>query len=542
MGAISKSWAAPCMRDGPWYGGRMSEQMGWRREWPTLAGLTVLGSLWLFLVNQLRVEWSVNEQYNYGWFVPGLSLYLFWEAWQTRPAATPPASKKGLGLVLGGLLILLLPVRLMLEANPDWRPASWVLAILVVGITWCGLYARGGVPWWRHFAFSTAFILTAVPWPSVIEQPLVRELMNWVATFSVELLTWLGIPAQARGNVIALPGQLVGVDEACSGVRSLQTILMAALFLGEVYRLSVKRRGFLLAFSLGLAFVANVARAFVLVWIVAHEGAANLSKWHDPIGYTVLIVSLAGVAALGHALRNRTAVSAPVVEPQVGTERLFTPAMGSPRVWGAIFIWLLVIEGATDAWYRWHEWHAVQAMPWSVQLPTGAEQFRPVKLSEVESRLLRVNRVEAGAWLDSGVEVMTYFLRWEPGRTAAQLARLHRPEICLPSAGCFLRSNEGTWIGEANGVTLPFRQLVFDFNRTPLYVFYCLREDRVIEGAEAGEDWSIRSRWQAMIEGRRNQGQQVLEVILRGPQDSSQAEEIMRRLLPVLVKAAPVKN
>ncbi len=530
------------MRGGPWYGGRMSEQMGWRREWPTFVGLTVLGSLWFFLLNQLRVEWTVNEQYNYGWFVPGLSLYLFWEAWQTRPAAVPLASKYGMGLVFGALLVGLLPVRLMLEANPDWRPASWALAILVVGITWCGLYARGGAPWWRHFAFSTAFILAAVPWPSVVEQPLVRELMNWVATFSVEWLTWLGIPAQARGNVIALPGQLVGVDEACSGVRSLQTVIMAALFLGEIYRLSVKRRGALLALSVVLAFVANVVRAFVLVWIVAHGGAADLPKWHDPIGYTVLIISLAGVASLGHVLRNQKA-NVPVTGQGMETgERVFTPGMASLQVWGAIFLWLVAVEGATEAWYRWHEGRAVRATPWTVRLPSGATQFRPVKLSEAESRLLRVNQVEAGAWLDSGVEVMTYFLRWEPGRTAAQLARLHRPEICLPSAGCFLRSNEGTWTGEANGVTLPFRQLVFDFNRTPLYVFYCLREDRVTEGADISEDWTIRSRWQAMIEGRRNQGQQVLEVILRGPQTSPQAEEVMRRLLPVLVQAAPARD
>lgn len=517
----------------------MSVPKGLKREWSTWSGVIVFVSLWLFLINQLRVEWTVNEQYNYGWFVPGLSLYLFWEAWQTRPAAGRTDNRRFLCVPLIGLLFLLLPLRLMVEANPDWRPVSWALALLTVGITWCGLYARGGTAWWRHFAFSTAFILTAVPWPSVIEQPLVQEMMRWVATFSVELLTWLGIPAQARGNVIALPGQLVGVDEACSGVRSLQTVIMAALFLGELYRMSVLRRGLLLGLSVVLAFAMNVARAFVLVWIVAQSGAASLSKWHDWVGYAVLILSLGGVAGLAYWLRNR---QEPGVAAEINDERksewLFTPALGSQRVLGAIFVWLVVVEIATEGWYRWHEWRAVRSTPWTVQLPTDAAQFRAVKLSVEESRLLRVNRVEAGSWVDSsGVEVIAYFLRWEPGRSAAQLARLHRPEVCLPSAGCFLIANEGMWTGDANGLSLPFRQLVFDYNGAPLYVFYCLREDRVIASDEAAEDWTAWSRWRAVAEGRRNQGQQVLEVIMRGPRDAAQAQVAMKRLLPVMVKS-----
>jgi hypothetical protein len=54
----------------------------------------------------------------------------------------------------------------------------------------------------------------------------------------VEVLGWLGIPAMAHGNVIEVATGMVGIDEACSGIRSFQSSLMISLFFGEFYALS----------------------------------------------------------------------------------------------------------------------------------------------------------------------------------------------------------------------------------------------------------------------------------------------------------------
>ncbi|PYJ40839.1 MAG: hypothetical protein DME81_00045, partial [Verrucomicrobia bacterium] len=53
---------------------------------PVVVALLMLTVLWLLLWHQLSGEWSVNEQYNYGWFVPFFALYLFWLRWLDRPA------------------------------------------------------------------------------------------------------------------------------------------------------------------------------------------------------------------------------------------------------------------------------------------------------------------------------------------------------------------------------------------------------------------------------------------------------------------------
>ncbi len=83
-----------------------------------LSGI-LLGGLWLGLINQLRVEWTINLQYSYGWGVPFLSLYLFFKRWESRPKPSPFTVEIGLFLTTALLLICLLPLRLIQEANPD---------------------------------------------------------------------------------------------------------------------------------------------------------------------------------------------------------------------------------------------------------------------------------------------------------------------------------------------------------------------------------------------------------------------------------------
>ena len=58
-----------------------------RERFPLVFALSVLflAALWFGLCRELSGEWSVNEQYNFGWFVPFFALYLFWLRWQDRP-------------------------------------------------------------------------------------------------------------------------------------------------------------------------------------------------------------------------------------------------------------------------------------------------------------------------------------------------------------------------------------------------------------------------------------------------------------------------
>lgn len=153
-----------------------------------------------------------------------------------------------------------------------------------------------------HFAMPAALILIAVPRPTGMEQAVVQGMTRAVTTFTLDALVWTGSSAVQSGNVILLANGALGVDEACSGVRSSQSNLMAALVVGGgIYRLGAMRRILFPGRGAGSRILAQPGAGFR----VGHDRCAGRGGgrgvWHDPAGYTILFLSfglLLGAAKL----------------------------------------------------------------------------------------------------------------------------------------------------------------------------------------------------------------------------------------------------
>src|SRR5207253_10431618 len=116
----------------------------------TALALAAVALLWLGLCRTLSGEWSINEQYNYGWFVPFFAVYLFWLRWQDRPAPEVRSQKlevrSRLPEAIIGLaaLLLLLPIRLFEIGTPEWRPLGWIHTASVATLTLLYIWSVGG--------------------------------------------------------------------------------------------------------------------------------------------------------------------------------------------------------------------------------------------------------------------------------------------------------------------------------------------------------------------------------------------------------------
>src|SRR5207244_3511206 len=270
--------------------------------------VAAIGALWFLLCRELSGEWSLNEQYNYGWFVPFFALYLFWLRWEDRPAPEVRRQKldvrsRLVAAIIGlAALLLLLPIRLFEIGTPEWRPLGWIHAASVGALTLLYIWSAGGKPWLRHFAFPIAFFFVAVPWVTPIEVPIIQGLMRVVAAVAAETVTLFGIPTQLEGNLIRVTSGLVGVNEACSGVRSLQTALMIGLLFGELKRLSIWRRIVLVAGAIAIALTANFCRAVFLVWIAATKNISEVNRWHTVAGYAIVGLVFVGTVILATLL------------------------------------------------------------------------------------------------------------------------------------------------------------------------------------------------------------------------------------------------
>ena len=494
--------------------------------------LLVLVLLWWRLIDHLRIEWSLNPQYAYGWAVPILCLLLGWRNHShSGTSANLNAGANPLRIfALAGALLLYWPTRFIAEANPDWRLVSWTLALEVLAITWFWLPQLGVRR--AVLNFPLAFFLIAVPWPTQVEQVFIQTLTRANAAVTIELLNFAGIPALARGNVIEISTGLVGIDEACSGIRSLQATLMLGLFFGAWYRLRPGARAGLVGIGFWLALLFNLARTLVLVTVAAKQGVPAIDRWHDPVGIGILLGCFGGVwwAALRLAPRSGARQAQPV-SCESTTSRLEQLPLPAALGW-LTMLCVLAAELACAGWYRHQERQLPPPVSWQPEVAALAARSLPI--AERTRAILRYDTAQNLAWTQAdGVRWQMIFLQWNAGRIAPHLARNHTPEVCLSAAGHTLKSvSDLILVPITADLTLPFRCYAFDHEGRSLFVFYCLREDRARDGGFATESLTPQSRLRAVREGRRNLGQRSLEIALWNVADEAAAEKLLREKLP----------
>lgn len=493
--------------------------------------VAVFALVWIELISRLRFEWSINPQYGYGWTVPFLAAYIFWRRSQNAPAPSTPNNR-----ILPALLIILaaaflVPVRLIQEANPDWRLLSWAMAASAAVITAAGLYLAGGTRWMRHFAFPILFFFVAVPWPTNIEQFVIQGLMRIGALINVEVLNAIDIPAVQMGNVIEIGSGFVGIDEACTGIRSLQATFMVSLFLGEFYNFAVWRRILLVVAGAILAFGCNLVRTFLLVWLSAERGPEAIKTWHDPAGHTILVICLFALWGLSVFMRGKEQDS----PPGAGAGPIFRV----PRlVLGSLLALTLIAEASTQIWYRAHESRTARLQPWSIEWPSDAGNWKTVPIADSAQELLRYNEGGGGAWTgNDGHAWNMFFFRWLPGRTAGLFVRNHRPDICLPASGMKQHGGVQNKVLTVNGVALPIRLYVFENNGRSLHVFYCYWDGTAPQaGMVDHENWTAAGRLDAVRKGKRDVGTQMLEIVGWDYESAEKAEQAALEHLSKIVR------
>ena len=505
-----------------------------------------LGYLWFELINNLRLEWATNPQYSYGLVVPLLVAGLLLRRWQrdgSRPPA--PAAKSAQVVLLCSILAFLyLPTRLVGEATPEWRPLQWALAIETVGLTLGAVYLAGGRNWLHLAAFPVLFFLTAVPWPTPIEQGIIQGFSRSNAATVVNLLFFAGVPAIQHGNVIEVGSGMVGINDACSGIRSFQSSIMISLFLGEFYRFNWQRRLLLLPIGVAIALGLNVCRTSLLTWLAASKGIGAIAQYHDETGMTILLICTALLWSAAWFMNYRRTAkwgkqqpvkTAAAGSPVPEATRLSTSRFAS-RFGVILIVWLAAVEAGVSSWYWVRESRLKPGPDWTVKFPEQNPSYKSLPLTPEEHSLLRFDEGQKGQWHESdGTDWQAFYFNWFPGRVAGYLAKRHTPDICMTATGYKLAAGPELTVINVNNVELPVRHYVFDSPAGPLHVYQCHWEAGMgrdtFTADESGRFNLIRGVWA----GRGNQGQKSLEIIIAGYKNADDPKEALIRELNAMI-------
>ena len=506
-----------------------------------LVGLT-LAAYWIGLVYQLGAQWSAFEQYNYGWAVPFLCLYLIW---QRLPELRTPNSElrtPNFLLLLVLCALLYAPTRLLHEANPVWRLTSLLWALEVVGLTLCVVGLAGGQGWLRQLAFPICFFLVAVPWPTGVEIFVIQSLTHANTSATVELAGWLGIPAIQHGNVIELASGMVGIDEACSGIRSVQATTMISFFFGELYRLTVLRRGLCVVAGFALSFLFNLSRTTLLTWVAASRGTKAIAQWHDPAGLTILVACFLSLWGLAWWMgRGKTESRNSESGKRKAESGNFSAAL-RPLVF-ALLGWFMLVEAGTELWFRAHENPAGLAAQWTANFPSESANFQSVNLSaEVRGKLLFDEGRSARWQAADGSNWQVFDLVWHPARSIydrvkVSLTKSHNPEVCLQAAGMKMRSElEPVVFESAPGQAIHFRRYIFEAEGKIIHVYFSVAESMQAGSSPGYLRMTSWERVQAAFAGSRNYGQHTLEIAVWGSDDPQAADASFRLEMAKLIR------
>jgi exosortase A len=242
----------------------------------------------------LVTTWLTYDQYSHGFLIVPLSLYVLWRKRALLSALPVRPSLWGLVLIILSLLVYVLA-----HIGQIVTVASFSMVTLIAGVI---LYLFG-VPILKELAFPLFFLLFMIPVPAQIYSSLTVPLQLIVSKASVSIADFFGIPIYREGNIIHLPNQTMEVVHACSGLRSMASLLALAAILGYFTLKGNLVRVFLLISAAPTAVGVNVVRVLSLIGVFYYLNLDfTTGPVHTVFGMSIFILALVVMVALRHVL------------------------------------------------------------------------------------------------------------------------------------------------------------------------------------------------------------------------------------------------
>ena len=307
-----------------------------------LAALMLAGFA-VYMIWDQSFWWGDREDYSFGYLVPFFVIYVLYDRWSVirsylyhgdRSGDLPSMESEGKQslvrvleyVAMSGfcvaLLMFLLGALLRSVSGPQ-NPVSLAIAIGFCGILLSSVFIMSrehinGEPMSLRsrlgltflFLFPALIWLLSAPLMAGFEKAIRVFLLTKVTIVVFNVFDILGYELQREGNILILPKGEVGVEEACSGIRSLTACLVTGSFLSAVFLTRFWKKVLLVASAMALAVITNMLRStFLTLWAYHHGSPAIDEHWvvpllgdigsvHDVTGFAILGLTTLGLFML----------------------------------------------------------------------------------------------------------------------------------------------------------------------------------------------------------------------------------------------------
>jgi exosortase len=258
--------------------------------------LILLGIVyWPILVRMVK-HWGLDDNYSHGFLVPFIAGYLAYARWGELSKANVHPANSGFFLVIVGLVMLLF----------GWTATELftMRASFVVVIAGILLFILG----WEFFIIllvPLCYLLLMVPIPAVVYDSAAFPLKLLVTKVSVLSMKALGIVVWQEGNILMFPNITLEVADACSGLRSIMSLLALGAAYAFVLHSKTRDRVILILSTLPIAVFTNCLRVIATGILAQYFGSAAAEGFfHEFAGLFVFGAAVVMFVALGSCLKR----------------------------------------------------------------------------------------------------------------------------------------------------------------------------------------------------------------------------------------------
>jgi exosortase len=257
----------------------------------------VLISIWLYwsTLGHLVGQWWHDPNFSHGFFVPLFSAFVVWQEREHLSRIPLRPSWTGLAIIATSLSLLIVG-----QLGAELFVARISLIFLLAG----GVVLFMG---WEHFRailFPWAFLVLMIPIPAILFNQITFPLQIQASKVAAITLPVFGVPILREGNVINLPAMTLEVAEACSGIRSLMSLMTLAVIYGYLSEKRIWVRCILALAAVPIAIVANSVRIIGTGLLVQYWDPEKAEGYfHSSWGWIIFVISLLLLYAVHSVIR-----------------------------------------------------------------------------------------------------------------------------------------------------------------------------------------------------------------------------------------------
>ena len=414
-------------------------------------GVPFLFFVWPVLIVLVSIYENVPD-FSHGYFVPVVSLYILHEKWPDLIRLPKKANVLGVPILLGGIGLIILAYWYDAALDIGGQGTGMLGGLGIWGLIVGGTLLLFGFSRTLFLAFPLAYLFFAIPYPERITALITVPLRELVTTLSTMALQGSGIEVYREGNILHLAHVSLGVEDVCSGIRSLWASLASGVAIGYLTGCRRFRMVIMVIISIVLAIGQNVLRIYLSGILANKWGAIWAKGWrHDTLGIITLTIALLVLLWIGLRLSKEPPVEeeADSTDEEEAVESVLPKLAGWPY---RTIIGLLVASALFGTYLKRHYAIRDQALatfdegrlplddfPQSLgRFSCNGRTEMGETLTKQVNDLLRPSEYFHGVFSDGdGPNMTVLLLLWNPLKVNKNNfdSYIHSPDVCFPAAG-----------------------------------------------------------------------------------------------------------